>query len=111
VISMSNFEFLKDPNLKIILFIALIIGFVLMFSRMIHSSISGSGPVLIAKMALGCAIVIGLALSIILSWYPAKNLIGVITPNAASYFSSDLARFLWAIAPLMYLGIIKKRLY
>jgi len=46
VISMSNFEFLKDPNLKVVIFLAVIVGFVLTFSRMIHSSVSGSGPVL-----------------------------------------------------------------
>lgn len=110
IVSTSNFDFLKDPNSKTIIFLAIIIGFVLIFSRMIHSSVAGSGPALIAKLVIGAAIVIGLSLSIILGWYPEKAFAAFITPTMKTYFTGDLYKFLWAIAPLVYLGIVRKRM-
>jgi hypothetical protein len=110
VMSLANFDFLKDPQMKLFLFLAVLIGFVMMFSPIIRGRISGSGLAFFAKMTIGTAIVIGFSLSIIIGWYPAKDLASLITPNMRAYFSEDLYKFLWAVAPLVYLGIVKRRM-
>ena len=110
VVSLANFDFVRDPQTKSLFFLAILIGFVMMFSRIIRGSVSGHGPVFYAKLTIGTAIVIGLSLSIILVWYPAKDLANVVTPSVKMYFTDSLYRFLWAIAPLVYLGIVRKRI-
>jgi hypothetical protein len=110
VVAFANFEFLKEPNMKALVFLAALIGFVMYFSKIVHSSISGSGPVFMAKMTIGTAVVIGFSLSIILGWYTPKELADVITPGTRKFFTDDLWRFFWAIAPLVYLGVVRKRI-
>jgi hypothetical protein len=110
VVNLASFDFLKDAQTKTLIFLAVIIGFVMMFSRIIRGSVSGHGPVFYAKLTIGTAIVIGLSLSIILVWYPAKDLANLVTPSVKMYFTDGLYRFLWAIAPLVYLGIVRKRI-
>jgi len=110
VVSLANFDFTRDPQNKTLFFLAILIGFIVMFSRIIHSSVSGHGPAFIVKMTIGTAIVIGLSLSIILLWYPAKDLANIVTPGAKVYFMDDFYKLLWAIAPLVYLGIVRKRI-
>jgi hypothetical protein len=110
VVNLANFDFVRDPQSKTLLYLAVIIGFVVMFSRIIRGSVSGVGPPLMVKLVIGTAIVIGLSISIIIAWYPAKDLTSIITPNVRLYFTGDLFRFLWGIAPLVYLGIVRKRI-
>jgi hypothetical protein len=110
VVSLANFDFVRDSQTKILFFLAVLIGFIMMLTRIIRGSVSGHGPALMLKMTVGTAIVVGLSLSIILTWYPAKDLTSLITPSARSYFTDDLYKFLWAIAPLVYLGIVRKRI-
>ena len=110
VVNLANFDFVRDPQSKTLFFLTILVGFIVMFSRIIRGSVSGHGPMLIVKLTIGTAIVIGLSLSIILGWYPTKELAQVITPGAKSYFTGDLYKFLWGIAPLVYLGIVRKRI-
>lgn len=109
VVSLANFDFLREPNMRTVAFLAVLIGFVVFFSKIIRGSISGYGPVFMAKLVIGTAIVIGLSLSVILSWYTPKELAGIITPNTRKFFTADFYRFLWGIAPLVYLGVVRKR--
>jgi hypothetical protein len=110
VVNLANFDFVSDPQSKTLFFLTVLIGFIVMFSRIIRGSVSGYGPALIVKLAVGTAIVIGLSLSIILGWYSTKELANVITPSIKSYFTGDLYKFLWGVAPLVYLGIVRKRI-
>jgi hypothetical protein len=110
VVNFAKFDFLKDPSTKTLIYLAILIGFVVFFSKIIRSSVSGHGPMFMAKLVLGTAIVIGLSLSIILSWYTPKELAGIITPTTKKYFTDDIFRFFWAIAPLVYLGAVRKRI-
>ena len=110
VVSLANFDFVRDPQTKSLFFLAILIGFVMMFTRIIRGSVSGHGPMFILKMTIGTAIVIGLSLSFVMSWYPAKEFVGIVTPNVRTYFVGDLYKFLWAIAPLVYLGVVRKRI-
>jgi hypothetical protein len=110
VVSFSSFEFLSEPSVKTLAFLAILIGFMLFFSRIIRGSVSGHGPMLVVKLAIGTAVVIGLSLSIILNWYTPKELAGVITPGIREFFTGDIYKFLWGIAPLVYLGIVRKRI-
>jgi hypothetical protein len=110
VVSLANFDLTKDPGNKALLFLAILIGFIISFSRIIRANVSGHGPALALKLVIGTVIVVGFSISIILSWYPAKDLVAFITPNTRIYFTSDIYRFLWAIAPLVYLGVVRKRM-
>jgi len=110
VVSLSHFEFLKEPNTKALVFLAVLVGFVVFFSKIIRGSVSGHGPMLMVKLITGTAIVIGLSLSIILSWYTPKELADIITPGIRKFFTDDFYKFLWGIAPLVYLGIVRKRI-
>jgi len=109
VVNLSHFDFLGEPSTKALVFLAILIGFALYFSKVVRSSISGHGPVLMAKLTIGTAVVIGLSLSIILNWYTPKELSEIITPGTRKFFTDDFWRFLWAIAPLVYLGVVRKR--
>jgi hypothetical protein len=110
VVNLAEFDFLKDPQTRTLIFLAILIGFIVFFSRIVRGSVSGSGPAFFAKLAIGTAIVIGLSLSIILSWYSPKELANIVTPNVRTYFAGDAWKFLWAIAPLVYLGVVRKRI-
>ena len=110
VVALANFDFVKDPNSKSLLFLAVLVGFVLSFSKIIRGSVSGHGPVLIAKLTVGTAVVVGLSLSVILNWYAPKELSDIVTPGVRKFFTNDFYEFLWGIAPLVYLGIIRKRI-
>jgi len=110
VVSFAQFDFLKEPSVKTLAFLAILAGFVIFFSKIIRGSVSGYGPMFMAKLVIGTAIVIGLSLSIILNWYTPKELSDVITPNTRKFFTGGLYQFLWAIAPLAYLGIVRKRI-
>jgi len=110
VVSLANFDFVRDPQSKSLLYLAILVGFIVMFSRIIRGSVSGHGPAFIVKMTIGTAIVVGLSVAIIIGWYPAKDTASIVTPNVRYYFSGDLFRFLWGIAPLVYLGIVRKRI-
>lgn len=110
VTNLAKSDFIKDSNTRVLLFLAVLVGFILLFARIIRASVSGSGPALIVKMVIGAAIVIGLSLSIILGWYGAKDFENFISPNVRLYFTADLYKFLWAIAPLAYLIVVRKRM-
>ena len=110
VVNFANFEFLKDPSARTLVFLAVLVGFVFFFSKIIRSSVSGYGPMFIAKLVLGTAIVLGFSLSIILTWYTPKEIADIITPTTRKYFTDDIFRFLWAIAPLVYLSAVRKRI-
>jgi len=110
IVNFANFDITREPQGKTLIFLAILIGFVVMFSRIIRGSVSGHGPALAVKLTLGTAIAIGLSLSIILTWYSPKELESIITPNVRTYFVSDFWRFLWTIAPLAYLAVVRKRI-
>lgn len=110
VVSMAKFDFVNEANTKALLFLAILVAFVIFFSRLIRASISGIGPVFITKLVIGSAIIVGLSLSIIFSWFPAKDLGGFSTPVTREFFTGDFYRFLWTIAPLVYLAVIRKKI-
>ena len=110
VVALASFDFLKEPSMKALVFLAVLIGFVVFFSRIIRGSVSGHGPMFMVKLTIGTAVVIGLSLSIILSWYTPKELANIITPGTRKFFTGDFYQFLWGIAPLVYLGIVRKRI-
>jgi site-specific recombinase len=110
VVNFAKFDFLKEPSTKTLVFLAVLAGFILFFSKIIRGSVSGHGPMLMVKLALGTAIVIGLSLSIILNWYTPKELADIITPGTRKFFTDDIWRFGWGIAPLVYLAAVRKRI-
>jgi hypothetical protein len=110
VVSLANFDFVREPQAKTLFFLMILVGFIVIFSRIIRSSVSGHGPILIVKLAIGTAVVVGLSLSIILNWYSTKELADVITPSVKAWFMGDFYRFAWGISPLVYLGIVRKRI-
>ncbi|PIU78332.1 MAG: hypothetical protein COZ28_02915 [Candidatus Moranbacteria bacterium CG_4_10_14_3_um_filter_44_15] len=110
VVNMADFEFVRSANNKTLLFLAVLVGFVILFSRIIRANVSGHGPMLMTKLVVGTAIVVGLSLSIIFNWYSAKETADFVTPNIRKFFTGDLYQFLWGIAPLVYLGIVRKRI-
>jgi len=109
-VAFANFDFLKEPSMKALVFLAILVGFVAFFSKIVRGSVSGHGPMLMVKLVAGTAIVIGLSLSIILSWYTPKELADIITPGTRKFFTDGIFRFLWAIAPLAYLVVVRKRI-
>ena len=109
-VAFAKFDFLKEPSMKALVFLVILAGFIAFFSKIIRGSVSGHGPMLMAKLILGTAIVMGLSLSIILSWYTPKELADIITPGTQKFFTDDIFRFFWVIAPLVYLGAVRKRI-
>jgi len=103
-------NFISDANTKILLFVALVVAFIIFFGRIIRASLSGSGASYIVKSTVGSAIILGLMLVIISNWMVAKELANFVTPATKKYFTEDLYKFLWAVAPLVYLAVVRKRI-
>jgi hypothetical protein len=110
VVNLADFEFAKSANNKTLLFLAVLVGFIFFFSRIIRANVSGHGPMLMTKLVVGTAVVVGLSLSIVFSWYSVKETADFVTPNIRKFFTGDLYKFLWGIAPLVYLGVVRKRI-
>jgi hypothetical protein len=103
-------SFVTDANTKMLLFVALVVAFIMFFGKIIRASLSGSGTNYIIKSIVGSAVIIGLILTIIFSWVPAKELANFVTPTTKIYFTEDIYKFLWAIAPLVYLAVVRKKI-
>lgn len=103
-------SFVSETNTKVLLFVALVVAFIIFFGRIIRASLSGSGTNYIVKSTVGSAIILGLILVIIFNWMAAKELANFVTPATKKYFTEDLYKFLWAIAPLVYLAVVRKRI-
>ncbi|MDD3487162.1 MAG: hypothetical protein PHF35_02165 [Candidatus Moranbacteria bacterium] len=110
ILNLADFDFLKDPQMKTLLFLAVLVSFVMLFSPVIRGRISGSGPSYFLKVTVGTAIVIGFSLSIILGWYSAKETASLILPDVREYFVSGIYKFLWVAAPVAYLGVVRRRI-
>lgn len=110
IVNFANFEITREPQGKVLVYLAILVGFVVMFSRIVRGSVSGHGPILAVKLTIGTAVAIGLSLSVILNWYSPKELENIITPGVRTYFTGDFWRFVWSIAPLVYLGVVRKRI-
>jgi hypothetical protein len=103
-------NFVSEQNTRILIFVALVVAFIIFFGRIIRASLSGSGAHYLIKSIIGSAIIIGLVLVIIFSWMGTKELASFVTPATKKYFTEDLYKFLWAIAPLVYLAVVRKKI-
>jgi hypothetical protein len=110
VVSFIPKGFIEDPINKAIIFIGLLVAFVVMFGKIINARLIGSGPSFFIKSTIGSATLIGLFLVVTIGWIPSKELSGFMTPNTKKFFTDELYRFLWAIAPLVYLGVVRKKI-
>ncbi|MFA5871941.1 MAG: hypothetical protein WC858_04475 [Parcubacteria group bacterium] len=110
VVSFIPKSFITDPFNRAILFVALLVAFVVMFGKIINASLIGSSPSYFIKSTIGSATLLGLFLVIIFGWLPGKELSNIVTPSTKVYFTDEIYRFLWTVAPLVFLGVVRKKI-
>jgi len=113
----SNLPFITEKNsqrfglnsvsaLRIIVFAACVVGLFLLFTR-IGALSTFSAEAGLAHVILFSFLHVGLLISIILSFLP-ETFIASLGPLTKTLFTSDLANFLWILAPIAAMFLVKK---
>ncbi len=111
VISLSSFFLPEDINFRAIYFLVIIAIVFWMMKKVFGLNFHGRKIVIWAQTLVIALAIVGLSLSLVLTWISAKEISEFFTPFPQQLFVSDLARFIWALVPFLLLVVIKKRKY
>jgi hypothetical protein len=92
--------------LRIIVFAACVVGLFILFTRLGALS-SFSGQTSIFHIILFSFLHVGLLISIILSFLPETAVVSL-APLTKNVFTSDMGKFLWILAPIGAMFLVKK---
>ncbi len=110
VIETARFEFIDTYIIKSVSFLvtAIVLHYILFKPTVIVKLGGGSMIRWVKRIAISVAIV-GLIASIILGWMPNKEVIKMLSPFGLKVFTTNIAQFIWAMAPIVVLMIARKR--
>jgi hypothetical protein len=111
VISLSSFFLPEDINFRAIYFLVIIAIVFWMMKKVFGLNFHGRKIVIWGQTLIIALAIVGLSLSLVLTWIPAKEISEFFTPFSQQLFISELARFIWALFPFLLLVAIKKRKY
>jgi hypothetical protein len=105
-----NFDFVDTYITKTIIFlvIALSLHYAL-FKPAVVVKLGGGNIARWIKRIIIAFSIVGFMVSIILSWMPNKDVVDLLSPFGLKIFTTELAKLIWAIAPLVTLFIVRKR--
>lgn len=102
--------FKQKENFVILIVLFLVLIFLIYFifcHSILKSSIKkGTGKFIIQSLFLSW-LFIGIVMSVVFSFFP-DDLISQFSPIVLKIFNTSLARILWLVAPLIFIGIFKK---
>ncbi|MDA3815305.1 MAG: hypothetical protein PF549_02985, partial [Patescibacteria group bacterium] len=111
VVSLFSFFLPKDVNFRAIYFLFLVAGVFWMMKKIFGINFHGKKIVIWFQILVMALAIVGLSLSLVLTWISPKELGEFFTPFSRQLFVSDLAKFLWVLVPFIALVLIKKRKY
>lgn len=113
----SNLPFITEKNsirfglgsisaLRIVIFAICVVGLFLLFTRIgaLSTFTAEAGPIHVMLFSL---LHVGLLISIILSFLPEAS-INSLGPLTNTLFTSDIGKFLWILAPIAAMFLVKK---
>jgi len=110
ITEVANFDFIDTYKTKSIVFLVMaIVLHYSLFKPTVVVKLSGVNLVRWAKRIVVSFTVVGLMASIILGWMPDKEVIKMLSPFGLKMFTTDLAKLLWAIVPIVVLFAMKRR--
>ena len=110
ITEVADFDFIDTYMIKTGVFLIISIGlhYVLFKPTVIVKLGGGSMMRWVKRISISFTIV-GLMSTIILGWMPDKEVIKMLSPFGLKIFTTSLAQFVWAVAPIAVLIIVRKR--
>ncbi len=102
--------YLIDYSYKILFFLISLVILTLFSKRLFDISISGAGSGFLLRVFVMSFLEVMLLISSILYLMPKKEALGYISKTSYYYLVSPNFHFFWAIAPLIFIFMIYKRL-
>ncbi len=104
------FDFMDKFSNKVVVFLALAFGLhYLLFKPTVVVKLGGRKMMKWVRRVFVSFLIVGLMVTIILSWMPKKGVLGLLSPLSLKLFTTNFARLVWAVVPLVVLGVIRKK--
>lgn len=110
VVSAIPKGFLSDYSHNLIAFFTILIILTLVSKKFFEVSISGAGSGFLWRVFAMSFLEVVLLISITVSMVPEKTALDYVSATSYKYLASDSFRFIWTVAPLMFMFFIQKRL-
>ena len=110
ITEVANFDFIDTYTIKSVIFlsIAIVLHYSL-FKPTVVVKLGGSNITRWIKRIVISFTIIGLIATIILGWMPDKEVLKILSPFGLKIFTTDFAKFIWAIAPISTLIVVRAR--
>ena len=103
-------QYFNDYLMKLLFFLALAAILTIVSKRLFEVYFSGSGSGFLWRVFLMSFLEVVFLISVVLSMLPSKVALRYVSSQAYGYLASDLAVFVWMLAPMVALFVIHKRL-
>lgn len=103
-------NYFTDPSYRSLVFLIIVIGLTLLGGRMFDIYLSGAGSGFIWRVFAVSFLEVTLLLSILISLLPKKEALSYVSASSYGYLASDPMKFIWMIAPLVFMFFIHKRI-
>lgn len=101
--------FLASYSHNLIAFFSILIILTLISKKFFEVSISGAGSGFLWRVFAMSFLEVVLLISIAVSMVPEKVALGYVSATSYKYLASDNFRFIWTIAPLVFMFFIQRR--
>lgn len=91
-----------------IFLVVVVVFFILLSNSALKKALKKTGDKSVFQIVLFSLFYIGLILSVVLSYFP-QDLVDRFNPITQKVFMTELAKFLWAILPVVGMAVIRKK--
>ena len=109
IVSKSFFDFLEEPNLKLVYFLAITTLLFQMFRSFFRMGIGGSKVAMWTKTILVAFSAVGLLGSIVITWFPSDKVAEIFSPLSQQLFGTSQAQLFWMVAPVVLIFVFMRR--
>jgi len=106
----AHFEFVDTYLVKSVIFLAVaIILHYSLFKPTVVIKLGGGNLTRWIKRIVISFTIVGFMVTIILGWMPDKEVLKMLSSFGLKVFTTDFAKFIWAVAPIITLFVVKQR--
>jgi hypothetical protein len=110
ITEVADFDFIDTYTIKSGVFLIIAIGLhYILFKPTVVVKLGGGSIMRWVKRIAISFTIVGLMATIVLGWIPGKEVVKMLSPFGLKMFTTSLAQFVWAIAPMVVLIIARKR--